>query len=636
VLSPATVITGSSGGTLAFNRSDSSVFANTITGAVNVAMVGPGTTRLTGANTYTGTTRIDRGTLQVGDGGTAGVLSPATVITGSSGGTLAFNRTDTYGGYFTNTIGGGINLTQSGSGTLWLTGVNTFTGTTRATAGTLEVANALALQNSLLDMAAADAGTVSFNQNSTVGGLTGSRNLDLRGFTLSIGNNAVSSTYSGGLSNGSLVKVGTGTFTLTGTNTYTGATQIDAGTLRIGNAGTTGSLAAGTAITGSSGATLLFSRTDGYGGPFTNTIGGGLNVSVTGTGMLVLAGVNTYTGTTTLSAGTLSISTDANLGDTSAPLVFDGGTLEIAGTSLTSLTGARPTSFVAAKTVNLRVAAANNTFTVSQALNQTTGGLAVTGPGTLVLAGANTFTGTTSVTGGGLRLDYGASDTSKLSNTAALTLTGATVTLEGGSHTEAVGSTTLAAGRTTISRSGGSATLQAGTITRSSGGALDVAESGLLLVNNTNTNGIVGGWLTVAGSDWGVNSTNGVNGPVQAFSGYFLSTSGSLGSTTANTTMGDDTTVGTTTINSLRFAEEAALSLAGDVTLSSGGLLVAPGVGGNTSTITGTIQAPAGVNLVVNQNNTSAPLVIDANVAGTGGVVNVVSDVIDPSILSLR
>ena len=83
------------------------------------------------------------------------------------------------------TLGGSVSgagaLTMNGSGTLALNAANTFSGNTRVTAGALSVGHSLALQNSTLDMNAADSGSVTFNNLSTVtlGGLTGARNLGL-------------------------------------------------------------------------------------------------------------------------------------------------------------------------------------------------------------------------------------------------------------------------------------------------------------------------------------------------------------------------------------------------------------------------------------------------------------------------
>ena len=89
----------------------------------------------------------------------------------------------------------------------------------------------------------------------TVGGLSGSRNLALQNIAaspaavaLSVGNNNKSTTYSGTMSgSGSLTKIGTGTLTLTGANTFTGATTVNAGTLILGVSGT-GSLASAVTV----------------------------------------------------------------------------------------------------------------------------------------------------------------------------------------------------------------------------------------------------------------------------------------------------------------------------------------------------------------------------------------------------
>ncbi|MGH7194138.1 MAG: beta strand repeat-containing protein, partial [Candidatus Saccharimonadales bacterium] len=115
--------------------SNNVTLASGIGGGGSVSKAGLGTLILTGNNTYTGTTTINAGTLQVGLGGTAGNLGTGGV-NGSA--TLAFNRSDnvTVG----NVLSGGISLLQQGSGTLTLTGSNTYTGGTTINAGsTLQV-----------------------------------------------------------------------------------------------------------------------------------------------------------------------------------------------------------------------------------------------------------------------------------------------------------------------------------------------------------------------------------------------------------------------------------------------------------------------------------------------------------------
>lgn len=110
-----------------------------------------GTTwRLSANNTYTGTTNLSAAnTVTIGNGGTTGALSPSSTITGVAGATLAFDRSNTVtqGTDFASVIGGGLNLTKLGSGTLQLNGLNTYSGTTQVSAGQLHVTSSGSINN---------------------------------------------------------------------------------------------------------------------------------------------------------------------------------------------------------------------------------------------------------------------------------------------------------------------------------------------------------------------------------------------------------------------------------------------------------------------------------------------------------
>ena len=218
---------------------------------ISLTKLGAGTLVLNQANTYTGTTTITAGTIQLGSGAATGSLSTSSGINIGTGATFAVNQSDTVTqGTEFGFVGGLGGFTQAGSGTTVLNQANTFSGTTTVSAGTLSLTNALALQNSAL-VTTIGTSTMGAFSALTIGGLSGSRDLGsadvLFGYTGNVTaltlnpQTGVSVTYSGIISNGSgamsLTKTGAGTQILTGANTYTGATIINAGTLTIGAGG---------------------------------------------------------------------------------------------------------------------------------------------------------------------------------------------------------------------------------------------------------------------------------------------------------------------------------------------------------------------------------------------------------------
>jgi autotransporter-associated beta strand protein len=328
---------------------------------------GTGTLTLSGSSSYTGGTTISAGTLQVGVGGTTGSITGDLVNNAS----VVFNRSDAFT-YSVGVSGTGA-VTKQGSGTLTLSGNNSYTGDTRTAAGTLALGSVNGVAGSTLDMNALDSGTVAFTAASTqtynVGGLKGSRDLAIGGNTLSVGGNGQSTTYAGSLSGtGALAKQGAGTLTLSGNNSYTGGTNLSAGVLAVGGASALGtgtlalnggalsaaaggvsfanavSLNANTTIAGSDALTISGNVTlNGFNTlTFTNTaqatISGQIGQSTTsilikqGSGELQLTGANTYTGGTLVQSGTVRInnSTGSAFGS-GAVTVESGATLTGAG-----------------------------------------------------------------------------------------------------------------------------------------------------------------------------------------------------------------------------------------------------------------------------------------------------------------
>ncbi|MEY3205490.1 MAG: hypothetical protein RLZZ21_1821, partial [Planctomycetota bacterium] len=351
-----------------------------------------------GATTVASTINFNSGTF-VANGSITMPSQISTVVkAGGANLSVASTQTLTLGSPLTDGGGGG-GLRKLGAGTLSLTGSNTYTGTTSLAAGSLSIGSAWALQNSTLDLAGADTGTVSaIGQNSTLGGLAGSRNLDMATRTLSIGNNSESTTYSGTLSNGALTKIGSGTFTLTGASSYTGATTIDAGVLQIGSSGTTGSISSSSAISGSAGAGLVFSRTDNYGGNVSNTIGGGVGLTLN-SGTLVLTGSNAYAGATRINGGVLSLGA-ANALAGVGNVTFAGGTLQFTASNSGDYASRIKDSGSA---IAIDTNGQNRTFAGSID-SSNTAGLVKSGGGTLVLSGSNSFSGGVTLTGGQVQI----------------------------------------------------------------------------------------------------------------------------------------------------------------------------------------------------------------------------------------
>ncbi|MEI7733688.1 MAG: autotransporter-associated beta strand repeat-containing protein, partial [Verrucomicrobiota bacterium] len=112
--------------------------AGTVFGAQGLNKVGAGTLVLSGTNTYAGPTAISAGTLQIGNGGTAGTFGGGSVTNNS---VLVFNRSDAL--TVANAIGGTGAVIQNGTGAVALTGVNTYAGPTTVNAGSLVVNGSL-------------------------------------------------------------------------------------------------------------------------------------------------------------------------------------------------------------------------------------------------------------------------------------------------------------------------------------------------------------------------------------------------------------------------------------------------------------------------------------------------------------
>jgi fibronectin-binding autotransporter adhesin len=220
---PRTIALGGAGGGFDIADAGNTFTVNqALAGNGSLAKLGQGTLVLVGANTYMGGTKVQAGTLQVGDGAVSGSIAGNVDIAG--GGTLAFARSDRV--VFDGLVSGAGRLRQAGTGALVLTGQNTYTGNTLIDSGTLQVG---------------DGGTTGFITGNIVnqGSLVFNRSDDI--------------VYAGAMSGtGGTTKLGAGALVLTGdSGAYTGTTQLSAGTLQVdGKLGGNVLAASGTTLAG--------------------------------------------------------------------------------------------------------------------------------------------------------------------------------------------------------------------------------------------------------------------------------------------------------------------------------------------------------------------------------------------------
>ncbi len=482
---------------------------------------GDGTITLSGVNTYSGGTQVSSnaqlninnasaigtGTLTIQSGATidntsGGAITLSTnnvqswtgdfsfggtndLNLGTGTATLSASRIVTTAGTGVLTVGGVItdgastfSLTETGTGTLAITGANTYGGGTFISGGKLSFGNnALSTGN----LTFSTSGTLQWN---------GSNTQDISGKVQAIGSGVVATFDTNGnnvtlasvLSGaGGIAKSGTGTLTLTPTNTYTGGTTINAGTVSFKN----GSLGTGN-ITFAANSTLQWNSTNtqdvsnkiqaigsGIVGTFdtngnnvtlASILSGAGGIAKVGTGALTLSAANTFTGGATLTAGTLNINNASAIGT---------GTFTINGGTIDNTSGGA----IALSTNNAQTWASSFTFTGTNNLDLGTGAVALTANPTVTTTGGM-------LTVGGI-----------ISGAHSLTKAGAGALILSGANTYSTG-TTLSAGTLNINNATalgtGTFAINGGTIDNTSGGAIALSN------NNVQT---WGGDFTFTGSN---------------------------------------------------------------------------------------------------------------------------------------
>jgi fibronectin-binding autotransporter adhesin len=278
----------------------------TLNGSGTLAKLDTGTLVLNGANGYTAGTSLNGGTLVVGNDSAlgSGALTAAngTTLDSNTAVTLAnaavLNGALAIGGTHALTLNGVVSgsgsLVKNGGSNLTLNGINTYSGGTRLNAGKLTLGNNAALGSAALTVGGAaqlDGSSAMQLANAiNLGGpltLVGSHDLTLDG--------VISGT-------GSLVKNGNGSLLLSGANTYSGGTTLNGGI----TSGDTSSLQG--AIVNN--ATLAFEQASD--GTYTGNLTGAGSLIKNGTGDLLLTGNSTFTGDTSVNAGSLLVNGTLN------------------------------------------------------------------------------------------------------------------------------------------------------------------------------------------------------------------------------------------------------------------------------------------------------------------------------------
>jgi autotransporter-associated beta strand protein len=312
----------SNSGALVYKLSGAQTYGGVISGTGPLTLQS-GKLTLTGSDTYSGTTTISGGTLQMGAGVVNRDGSLASNVTNN--GALIFNY---FGGQtYAGTLSGPGALTKNGAGSLTLTASNNFTGGTQLIQGTLQLANQDAIQSSLLTIG--QFGSLTFAGGVGVfdiAGLAGSGGINLTdsspaAVALTISNSGPNTVFSGTISgSGSITQAGPNSLTLSGTSGYSGGTTIGGGTLAITNANSLGAIGGAVnvgAATLEVAGNIADARTINLNDPasvirvdasqsYNNTgmLSGG-NLTKTGPGTLILAGTYNTSPTTAVNGGTL-------------------------------------------------------------------------------------------------------------------------------------------------------------------------------------------------------------------------------------------------------------------------------------------------------------------------------------------
>jgi fibronectin-binding autotransporter adhesin len=618
------------------NTTDSTSYS----GAQSLTKIGSNTVTLTGASTYTGGTTINAGALAIG---AANRLPDVGAVTINSGGVFGMGSFGDYIGSLT------MNGNATVAGTSGTGGGQFILTTGQATNSTIKTLTASGTNNAI---------NVNIGISSQWGGVGGNANLhfDVVGASdhLTVSGVIADQSFDGGgnATSGAITKTGQGTLVLLGNNSYSGGAVISSGTIQVGNGGTTGNITGNDAAIVNNG-TLIINRGGGFG--LGNAISGSGSLVQAGAGTTTLSGNNSYTGGTTINAGSLLLGSANRLADSGA-LAVNGGNFNLGGFSetvgaVTVAGGSITNGTLTGSSYDMQSGTVSAVLAGNGALTKTTAG-------TATLSGANTYTGGTTVSTGRLAT----TGHERLADTGAVTVNSGGTLAVGGNET--IGSiagngSVVLSGRLTTGASsstfggamsgiGGLTKNGAGTFTLSGASTYtgDTILSGGTLVLNSANALWTGGVLSMdAGTTLTVNQrtfigaldqgSGTVNGPGELVATLTLTESGALNAvladgtdfaagilkrTSGTTTIGADNTF-TGGINvqggTLQLGAGGSFDAASSLALSSGATMDLGNKAQTFSAVSGlggTVAMGSGA-LTVNGNNDS---VFAGAITGTG------------------
>ncbi|MGQ4246285.1 autotransporter-associated beta strand repeat-containing protein [Bordetella bronchiseptica] len=491
-------------GVAAFSQQTDGTYAGVLSGSGNFAKEGAGSLTLTGVNTYTGTLQLKEGKVIVSaaenlggansmlefDGGTLNTTSDMTSVRRASiaagGGTFEVAGGTTLN--WTGRVVGNGTLVKEGAGTLALSGFNAHGGTV-VNAGTVQISNDYGLGNGALTLNNSRLASTADIYTEAAATVNGNGTFDTA--------NGTTLQWMGDIGGaGALVKTGAGTLLLGGDSLYAGGTVVNAGTVQVFKDASLGggaltlnnaSLASLGSFSTARAATLTgngtFDTATGTTLGWTGDIGGAGALVKTGQGTLVLGGDNQYAGGTTVNAGAVQVSRDANLGAAAGAVALNDARL--------ASTGTFSTARAATLTGNGTFDAATGTTLEWTGDIGGAGALVKTGQGTLVLGGDNQYGGGTTVNAG----------TVQVARDANLGVAAGTVALNGGTLAASAGfssarGVTIGAGNGAMSVASGASLDWQGLIGGT--GALAKEGAGTLVLGNDNQ--YAGGTVVNAGT----------------------------------------------------------------------------------------------------------------------------------------